>query len=141
VTPDGPEVVVLDTSVTAAFCFADEATEATDALLQAVAATGAVVPCLWPFEIANVLVHAERRHRISAADVSRVLEILAGLPIEIEAPTALPRGALDLARAHRLTVYDAAYLEVAMRRGLPLATLDEDLRKAARAAGVRLSLA
>jgi predicted nucleic acid-binding protein len=133
-------MVVLDTSVAAAWCFDDESTEAADALLHDVASGGAVVPCLWPFEIANVLAQAERRRRVSAADVSRLLEILAGLPIEVEAAVAFPRSALDLARTHRLTVYDAAYLEVAMRLGYPLATLDDDLRKAARAVGVKLAL-
>ena len=103
--------------------FADEATPATDAVLAQVVAKGAIV---------------ERRKRIAPALVDRMLDILAGLPIEVEPPLRMPQRAVDLARAHRLTVYDALYLETAIRRGLPLATLDRDLRKAARAAGVEV---
>jgi predicted nucleic acid-binding protein len=81
---------------------------------------------------------AERRKRVAPALVDRMLGILAGLPIEVEAPLRTPARALDIARAHGLTVYDALYLEAAIRRGLPLATRDRDLQKAARAAGVPL---
>lgn len=102
-------------------------------------AEGAVVPALFPGEVANVLVQAERRRRIAPAQADRVLGILGGLPIEVEAPRRAPGRALDFARAHRLTVYDAMYLEAAIRRALPLATLDGDLRRAARAAGVPLA--
>ena len=133
-------MLVIDTSVAAAWWFADEVTPATDAVLERVVAEGAVVPALFPAEAANVLVQAERRRRIAPALVDRVLGILGGLPIEVEAPLRSPERALDLARAHGLTVYDAMYLEAAIRRGLPLATLDRDLKKAARAAGVALAL-
>ena len=125
----------------AAWCFADEATTATDDILERVVAHGAVVPALFEAEVANVLVQAERRKRIAPALVDRMLGILGGLPIEIEPPLRTPTRALDLARAHGLTVYDALYLETAIRRALPLATLDADLRKAAHATGVPVLLA
>jgi predicted nucleic acid-binding protein len=133
-------VLVIDTSVAAAWWFQDEVTQATDAVLEQVVSEGAVVPALFPAEAANVLVQAERRKRIAPALVDRMLGILNGLPIEVEASPRVPGRALDLARAHGLTVYDAMYLEAAIRRGLPLATLDGDLRRAARAAGVALVL-
>lgn len=135
-----PDVLVIDTSVAAAWWFADEVTPATEAVLERVVADGAIVPALFPAEAANVLIQAERRKRIAPALVDRVLRILGGLPIEVEAPSQTPERAIDLARAHRLTVYDAMYLETAIRRGLPLATLDGELRRAARGAGVALAL-
>jgi predicted nucleic acid-binding protein len=133
-------MLVIDTSVAAAWWFADEVTPATDAVLERVVAEGAVVPALFPAEAANVLLQAERRKRIAPALVDRMLGILGGLPIDVEAPLRSPARALDLARAHGLTVYDATYLEAAIRRALPLATLDGDLTMAARAAGVPLVL-
>jgi predicted nucleic acid-binding protein len=129
-------MIVVDVSIAAAWLFVDEATPVTDAILEQVVVGGAVVPALVPVEAANVLVQAERRKRIAPALVDRMLDILAGLPIEVEPPPRMPQRAVDLARAHRLTVYDALYLEAAIRRGLPLATLDRDLRTAAHAAGV-----
>jgi predicted nucleic acid-binding protein len=131
-------VLVIDVSVAATWWFADEVTPATDAILERVVAEGAVVPALFPAEAANVLMQAERRKRVAPALVDRMLGILAGLPIEVEAPLRTPARALDITRAHGLTVYDALYLETAIRRGLPLATRDRDLQKAARAAGVPL---
>ncbi|MCM2255333.1 MAG: type II toxin-antitoxin system VapC family toxin [Vicinamibacteria bacterium] len=133
-------MLVIDTSVAAAWWFADEVTPATDAVLERVVAEGAVVPALFPAEVANVLVQAERRKRIAPALADRVLGILSGLPIEVEASLRAPGGAVQLARAHGLTVYDATYLETAIRRALPLATLDRELQRAARTAGVALVL-
>lgn len=133
-------MLVVDTSVAASWWFADEVTPATDAVLERVVAEGAVVPALFPAEVANVLVQAERRKRIAPALADRVLGILSGLPIEVEAPLRAPGGAVALARTHGLTVYDAMYLETAIRRALPLATLDGDLQRAARTAGVALVL-
>ncbi len=131
-------MLVVDVSVAVAWLFADEVTPATEALLEHVVAEGAVVPALFPAEIANVLVQAERRGRITRALADRLLDVLAGLPIEVEAPVRTPTRALDLARAHGLTVYDALYLESAIRRGLPLATRDRELQRAAEATGVPL---
>lgn len=131
---------VLDASVTLAWCFADEASEAADALLARVERDGAVVPGLWPFEIANVLLAAERRRRLTAANADRFVDLLAALPIVIDDET-ISRAlgdTIELARRHKLTAYDAAYLELARRRRLPLATRDAELRNAAPVAGVKL---
>jgi predicted nucleic acid-binding protein len=133
------EAVAIDASVTAAWCFSDEATVASDALREGLSRRGAVVPVLWHAESANVLLVAERRKRITPDRCSELLELLGELPIETDDGTERIRGSVfRLARAHRLTVYDAIYLELAIRRELPLATRDKDLRKAALSAGVPL---
>lgn len=133
--------LVLDASVSAAWCFQDETTPLIEGLLDRLA-TGmdAIVPSIWPFEIANVLLQAERRKRITRAQVVSELQQLASLPITVEpVPTARAFGmVLSLAREQNLTEYDAAYLELAIRESLPLATLDDGLRKAARDLGVAL---
>ncbi len=98
----------------------------------------AVVPSLWTFELANALVVAERRGRIGEADTARILGLARALPIETDA-TALAEildRVIPLARAHAITAYDAAYLELAMRLSAPLATLDRNLQAAAGRAGV-----
>lgn len=99
---------------------------------------GAVVPALWHLEVGNTLIVAERRRRITAAALDRTADDLAALPIMIDERPVLEtwRTSIALASRHRLTVYDAAYLELARRLRLPLATLDRDLRKAAKAEGV-----
>jgi predicted nucleic acid-binding protein len=131
--------VAIDASVTAAWCFADEANAATDALRSGLIDHGAVVPVLWHAESANVLLIAERRKRITPDRCAELLELLGELPIETDDGTQRIRGSVfRLARALRLTVYDAIYLELAIRRDLPLATRDKDLRKAALSAGVPL---
>lgn len=129
---------VLDCSVTVAWFFEDEATPETDALLDRTMESGALVPGLWRLEVGNVLCKAERRKRIDASKVASYVDVLAQLPIATDTDTeerAL-RETLALARQERLTTYDAAYLEVAMRRGVPLATLDKALIRAARRVGV-----
>lgn len=129
---------VLDCSVTVAWLFEDEATPETDALLDRTMESGALVPGLWRLEIGNVLSRAERRKRIDASKVASYVDVLAELPITTDAETeerAL-RETRTLARREHLTTYDAAYLEVAMRRGIPLATLDKTLLRAARRVGV-----
>ena len=100
--------------------------------------SGALVPGLWWLEIGNVLSRAERRKRIAPSKVASYVDVLAELPIATDTETeerAL-REILALARREHLTTYDAAYLEVAMRRGIPLATLDKTLLRAARRVGV-----
>jgi predicted nucleic acid-binding protein len=130
---------VLDVSVTAAWCFADEATPASEALRDSLAEKQAVVPTLWHAETANLLLTAERRQRITPDRCAELLELLGSLPIETADETGRMRGpVLRLARAHRLTTHDAIYLDLAMDRGLPLATRDGDLRRAARAVGIVL---
>lgn len=131
--------VVVDASVTAAWCFQDEATEASRALHRSLPHRQVVVPVLWHAECANLLLTAERRERVSAEQCSELLDLLAALPIETDGEIAHIRGSvIRLARAHRLTAYDAIYLELAVRRGMALATRDKDLRRAAAAADVAL---
>jgi predicted nucleic acid-binding protein len=134
---------VLDSSAALAWILPGEATAATAALLTDIANDGAMAPGLWPLELANVLCMAERRGRISLADRTRAMAILAELPIHIDKQTATAAfGPISaLASAWDLTVYDACYLELALRAALPLASLDQRLCQAAASAGVRLILA
>ena len=131
---------VLDCSVTMAWCFEDERTAATDALLARVVDTGAIAPFLWPLEVTNVLLNAARRKRIPADAVNQVAQRIAALPIAIDKDGAelVWGNTLQLAERYALTSYDACYLELAQRKALPLATLDAALRRAATAAGVTL---
>lgn len=130
--------LVVDCSVAVAWCIDDEASPDTDALLERVRDEGAVVPGLWHLELANVLLQAERRGRLKAADVAGRLELLRALPIttDDETPARAWRDVLALARAERLTTYDAAYLELALRKRAELATKDRELIEAARRAGL-----
>jgi predicted nucleic acid-binding protein len=128
--------MVVDASMAMAWCFEDESTPTTDQVLDRLAVTGAVVPTLWWFEVANVLVVAERRGRITESAVIRFLELLGQLPIrDDEAPTDA-HTLIATGRRHGLSAYDAAYLALAERLGAPLATLDARLIGAARNAGV-----
>jgi predicted nucleic acid-binding protein len=132
---------VLDNTVTMAWCFPEETTPYTEGILNDLADDGeALVPVLWRYEVVNVLVQATKRGRITQAKALAFLDDLTALPITID------RDGLDLtfttvhalAERYQLTGYDAAYLELALRFQLPLATLDKELITAARAAGVRL---
>lgn len=131
-------VLVVDASIALTWCFEDEVTADTEAIGTRVDSEGAVVPHLWRLEIANALLLAERRGRLGRAKLEQRLELLAALPISTDADTDIHAWAdtLLLARAQRLTLYDAAYLELAIRRNLELATLDRDLQRAARKMGV-----
>jgi predicted nucleic acid-binding protein len=136
-------VFVLDASVTATWCFADEASPATDLLLTGLLNGGAaIVPGLWRWEVANLFVTGLRRTRLTGADVAVRQAVLESLPIVVEpAPEAGQwRTIVDLAQASALTAYDASYLDLALREELPLATLDTALARAARGAGVTLLL-
>ena len=129
---------VLDCSVAIAWIFPDEASEATDRLRDSLVDGRAFVPSLWPVEVGSVLLAAARRRRISSDDWPDIRASLEALPIEIE-PVSTFRvwgSTLALADRHGLSVYDATYLELALRMRLPLATLDRALATAARAAGV-----
>ena len=132
--------VVLDSSITVAWCFADERTAAADAVLTQVTESGAVVPGLWRPEVANALQMSIRRKRIDAAYRDASLEALRALPIAVDDETNAQAWSttLQLADRYQLTLYDAAYLELAQRLGLPLATLDQALRAASGALGVTL---
>jgi predicted nucleic acid-binding protein len=128
----------MDASVAMAWCFEDEAIEATDIVLDRLRDDEAAVPAIWPLEVANVLLVAERRDRLSEAQASRFLELLTQLPIEVdEAPHDLA-AIVAAGRRHELSSYDASYLVLAERLGAPLATLDQRLAKAAERAGVEL---
>ena len=111
------------------------------AVLNALETTHAVVPALWPFEVANSLALAERRRRITPEKLGTFLQRLRNLPIQVERRETLwiCQATIALARKHRLTAYDAAYLDLASRDGLPLATLDQALRNAALETGVSIA--
>ncbi len=130
--------LVLDASITLAWCFEDEQTPAVMDLLDRVAETGGAAPLLWPLEALSGLLAAERRRRIAPEKRATLAAFLRDLPITLDGDTA--ERAWDatarLAAQFQLTVYDAAYLELAQRRRLPLASLDQDLRNAASASGV-----
>jgi|SRR5579872_3852188 len=129
---------VLDCSLTVAWFFEDEADAYAQAVEDSLPAAAAIVPTLWPLEVANALLMSERRQRATEAKVTTFLGLLKALPITLDDETAARawQESIHLARTHELSVYDAAYLELALRRGLPLATLDDRLEAAAVAAGV-----
>ena len=131
---------VVDCSIAMAWLFNDEATPKTAALLNRLTTETALVPALWFIEITNVLAMAERKGRITPTQSDAFIADLGKLEIERddEAPDRAFTFLLALCRRHRLTSYDAIYLDLAVRRNLPLATLDEDLRKSAKTLGVRL---
>jgi len=134
--------LVIDASVTVSWCFEDEKTPYTEWLLNRMAeGAEAVVPSLWPFETVNALLQAERRKRLTAAQATLFLEQLQSFNIVVDSaliPRVFSQVFLE-ARQQDLTAYDAAYLELALRRGLPLATLDEQLTKAAKDLGIPIA--
>ncbi len=123
---------VLDSSVALAWMLQDEANERTDALADRLEHESAHVPSIWSLEVGNALMMATRRKRISEVEFDRCISALSALPIEVDPPAGLA-GVLSIARRFSLTSYDAAYLELAQRRGFALATLDEKLRQACKA--------
>jgi len=131
---------VLDASLTLSWCFADESTPYSRSVLTALTNTWAEVPALWLVEVANVLAVNERRGRITAAISDEFLDKLAALDIRVEHPVPHIGGKslLPLVRQYHLSAYDAAYLELAQRKNLSLATLDKELTTAAGQAGVAL---
>jgi predicted nucleic acid-binding protein len=132
--------IVLDGSATLAWIYPDETTDAVLAVFDQVIHKGAFVPDLWRIEIANCLTQGMRRSRITAIERSESLSDLASMGIITDNQTGkhIWRGTLMLADRHHLTVYDATYLELALRLSLPLATLDDELREAAQQEGVPL---
>jgi len=131
---------VLDASVTLGFCFEDEASDYADLALALLRDGGAHVPRIWEMEVANVLVMAERRGRLTPAETVRFLDLLAALPITVqdEPEGRILREIRALARDHNLSVHDACYLDLAMREAMPLATVDAALRRAATVVGVEV---
>jgi predicted nucleic acid-binding protein len=127
---------VADASVVAAWFLPTQAIPYTDRALARLANEPACVPCLWPFELANILAVLERRKRLTRAQAVGVLERLALLPLTVDAaPPTVPR-LLELAHQHGLSAYDAGYLELALRLGVPVASRDGPLRAAAERAGI-----
>lgn len=123
-----------------AWCFQDEADAYSDAVLDMLVSAEALAPGIFPFEIANVLLVAERRKRMAEAGSTRFLGLLGGLPIRIDQtpPDRLFSAVMAVGRSQGLSSCDAAYLELAMREGAALATRDDRLREAARRSGVKL---
>ena len=135
-----PPTLVLDASVTLAWAFEDEENGYPDFVLESLAEIQACVPIIWPLEVGNALLVAERRRRLNQAATVQFLALLWQLPIvvEPERPERMWGEILSLAREQGLSTYDATYLHLAMRQGSPLATTDELLRQAATRAGVPL---
>jgi predicted nucleic acid-binding protein len=131
--------LVLDSSVTLAWAYSDETTEPVTQIFDLLSQGGAWVPGLWRLEVANVLEMSVRRKRHDRHFRDATLADLAQLPIQVDLQTDQQawNATLRLAERHQLTLYDAAYLELALRRNLPLATLDEDLRRAGKAEKVQ----
>ena len=122
------------------WCFKDETDPYADTVLKSLKENEAIVPAIWPLEVVNVLLVAERRKRLHQSDSVRFLSLLTQLPIFVERawPEKMMKQLLTLGRDNSLSSYDAAYLEVAMRQGLPIATLDSKLLKAAKRINVSI---
>lgn len=134
---------VLDFSAVMPWVFGDEATDETDALLEEMAlGEVAWVPTIWNLEVGNVLLSAMRKKKIDQAGIEAFISLLKSLEIVTDPETSARAWdkTLDLAQLYRLTTYDASYLELAMRKGMPLGTLDKELAAACRKAGVELKL-
>lgn len=132
---------IADCSITMSWLLRDEATPATDKVLDSLGSgSTALVPALWRWEVSNVLLIAERKKRITRSEAASHLSLLSTLPIEIDESSSAQawRGTHLLAQKHKLTSYDAAYLELAVRKGFALASLDEALRIAAKAEKIDL---
>jgi len=122
------------------WCFPDECDPYAARILEKLDVNETLVPIVWSLEVANALLTEERRGRLSEADVLRFLEILRSLPIFVDSTPSeqVLDDILALGRRHDLSAYNASYLELAMRQGVPLATLDVRLTEAAKAAGVTI---
>ncbi len=134
------ESLVLHCSVSLAWYFKDEAHPYADAVATRFPAVHAAVPAVWPLEVANAILVGERRKRSTEAQAAKWLDYLRSLPITVDEETNARAWSdvLTLARARGLSAYDASYLDLALRRGLPLATLDDRLKAAAAAVGVHV---
>ncbi len=130
---------VVDNSVVMSWCFQDEGLYA-DHILSRLENGVGFVPSIWPLELANVLLVAERKKCIGEADSSRFIALLTELPIvvEQEAPERMIKEIFALAREHKLSSYDASYLDLAMRKGLPIATLGKNLLAAAKQSKIQV---
>ena len=128
------ESFVIDNSVVMSWCFNDETNEYADAVLDCLSRGTAIVPSIWPLEVVNVLLVAERKNRLNKADSIQFITLLSLLPIivEHEQPKGMMKDLLALGRANNLSSYDASYLDLSMRKGIPIATLDARLLEAAK---------
>ncbi len=134
--------LVIDASIAVAWCFDDEKTPYTELVLNRMAeGVEASVPAVWSFETANALLMAERRRRLTTSQSSFFLDQLSNFNIRIDNAIAphIFGAVMSEARRWHLTVYDASYLELALRRNLPLATLDETMKKAAKILGISMA--
>lgn len=129
---------VIDNSIVMSWCFKDETDNYADAVLNKLEYSTAFVPCIWPLEVGNVLLVAERNKRLRQADSIRFIALLSELPIvvEPESPDRMMNEIVSIARAYDLSTYDASYLDLAMRKGIPIATLDKGLLRAAKKSNV-----
>lgn len=125
---------IIDNSVVMAWCFEDETSPYADHILDQLDLCTGFVPSIWPLEVCNFLLVAERKKRIGEADSTRFISLLSELPIivEQEPPERMIKEIFALARKHNLSSYDASYLDLAMRKGLPIATLDKNILAAAK---------
>ncbi len=130
--------MILDATVALAWCFEDEGGEYPTEVLEALEDDDAVVSAVWPFEVTNGLVSAERRHRLKVAESVEVGTLVQSLPITVDSidPARVFDTVQRLARTHHISTYDAATLELAVRLQAPVATLSSTLRKAAEAEGL-----
>lgn len=137
---------VADASAAAAWCFRDEQSVVADSMLRAARAATLYVPEIWTVELANILAQGVKRKRVTVGHCNDFLAMLATLKVQVDRPPQSRKPArhaellFELAREHKLTSYDACYLDVAMRRGLPLLTLDRELGAAAASVGVAVFL-
>ncbi len=131
---------VVDNSIVMSWCFRDESSKYADKILDSLEEYEAIAPPIWPLEVANVLLVAERRGRLTEADSIRFLSLINELPLIVqqETPDRMLKEILALARECYISSYDASYLDLAMRNGVPIATQDSGLKKAAKQCKVPL---
>ena len=132
--------VVIDASTALAWCFPEEASEYADGVLVSLKGKTMLVPAVWSLEVANVVLVGERQKRLAQPEIQRFTTLLENLSIvqDTQPVSENLANVMPLARKYRLSAYDAAYLELAVRRSVPIATLDDKLRKAAQKAGVKI---
>lgn len=133
---------VLDCSVTMAWCFEDECNDFTDEILESLASTTAIVPSIWPLEVANVLLQAKKNKRLTELQAASFVDALSSLPIIVDSSTTdrAMHSIFILAGQSNLSIYDASYLELALREKIPLITHDKELLKAAKKLKIDLQL-
>lgn len=131
---------VIDNSIVMTWCFSDEANKYADIVLDSLETYEALVPAIWPLEVGNVVLAAERRKRLTESDGIRFINLIGKLPITVqqETPDRMLKEIFSLARECNISSYDASYLDLAMRSGVSIATQDSGLKKAAKRCDVPL---